>query len=70
MWLDRKKTRLIKMSDNRNSDYMNGNPLERFSVVWDITVELWSIATKGKITKELRLDKSVEVLKIHKTNKK
>ncbi len=61
--LDRTVSKLTTLADEIDDGYMAGSPEERISAVWDITVALWSISTKGAIHAESRLQRDVAVLR-------
>jgi hypothetical protein len=42
---------------------MPGTPAERVNIVWDITVALWSISTRGQINAESRLQRNVAMFR-------
>jgi hypothetical protein len=62
MKLDRKIIRKIKMNEDQDTGFVPGTMRERMEMVWDITVDLWSIATKGKVHAETGLQRDVAVL--------
>lgn len=47
------------MKDHRNDEYVDGSDEERIVMVWDITLELWSIAQKGGAGAQPRLQRNV-----------
>lgn len=64
MKVDKSKARLLSLEDEQSHlDYVPGLPEERFNMVWDITVALWTVATKGKIHDKSRLQRDVAVLR-------
>ncbi len=50
------------MSAIENDDFVPGSMKERIDMVWDITVALWSLSSKGKIHAQSRLQRDVTVL--------
>ena len=40
-------------------EYVNASTKERIEMVWDITIQLWSIAEKGGISAQSRLQRHV-----------
>ena len=63
MKLDRSITKLTTIKESEDHGYMPGTPAERVNIVWDITVALWSISTRGKIKMGTRLRKDIALLK-------
>ena len=59
MKLNRCIAKLSKMKDIVDDDYVEASKKDRLSMVWDITVELWSISKKGEISAESRLQRNV-----------
>lgn len=63
MKLNRSVAILSKMKDIVDDDYVEASIKDRLSMVWDITVELWSISKKGEIGAKSRLQRNVANLK-------
>ncbi len=63
MKLDRSIAKLTTFKECEDHGYMPGTPAERVNIVWDITVALWSISTRGKIKMGTRLRKDIALLK-------
>lgn len=63
MELDRKVTIVTRLGDPADDGWVNGTPSQRIAMVWDITVALWSIATKGQVHAGTRLRRDVAVLR-------
>ncbi len=63
MKLNRSVAKLSKMKDIVDDDYVEASMKDRLSMVWDITVELWSISKKGEIDAKSRLQRNVANLK-------
>lgn len=62
MKLDKTKARLSRMTRIEDDDYVDASISDRLNMVWDITVQLWSIATKGRISAESRLQRHIAKL--------
>jgi hypothetical protein len=58
MRLERNVTRMCKLEDKEVIESC-ATFSERISGVWDVTAEVWEIATKGKINAESRLQRDV-----------
>ncbi|MCK5687533.1 hypothetical protein KAJ27_25590 [bacterium] len=63
MRLDRTSASLHHLNDVHDDGYVQATPIDRIRMVWDITVNLWNIATGGKINAESRLQRDVASLK-------
>jgi hypothetical protein len=63
MKVDRKKAMVLPLKDIGDDEYVDASPAARIGMVWDITVQLWSIAKKGKIHAQSRLQRHVATLK-------
>jgi hypothetical protein len=63
MKLDRTVTKLTTIKESEDHGYMPGTPAERVNIVWDITVALWSISTRGQINAESRLQRNVAMFR-------
>jgi len=64
MKMDRTKTRLLSLENEQSHlDYVPGHPEDRLNMVWDITVALWGISTKGEINDKSRLQRNFAVLR-------
>ena len=59
MRLNKNKVRLSMMTDSVDDEYVDASIGERIAMVWDITIELWSIAKKGEISAQSRLQRHV-----------
>jgi len=42
MKLEKKKLKLVRMSDNNKDDYVEGEMAFRFGMVWELTTEIMS----------------------------
>ena len=62
MKLNRNVSKLSKMKDVVNDEYVDASVKDRIEMVWDITQELWSISTKGNVNAESRLQRDVAIL--------
>lgn len=47
------------MTNSIDDEYVDASIGERIEMVWDITVELWSIAKKGETNAQSRLQRHV-----------
>lgn len=47
------------MADSADDEYVEASIGDRIAMVWDITIELWSIAQKGEISVQPRLQRHV-----------
>jgi hypothetical protein len=63
MKLERSVARLGNFESLEDGGYVEGTPVERISMVWNLTVASWAIATKGKIHAESRLQRDVATLR-------
>lgn len=63
MKLDKKRIRIINMNDNHDDGFIQATAQKRLEMVWDITVALWAISTKGAIHAQSRLQRDVAVFK-------
>ena len=64
MKMDRTKARLLSLEDEQSHlDYVPGLPEDRLNMVWDITVALWGVSTKGKVNDKSRLQRNIAVLR-------
>jgi len=61
--LNRSVVKLSQMKDIVDDDYVEASIQDRIAMVWDITVELWSISKKGEIGAKSRLQRNVASLK-------
>ena len=59
MKLNKNKTTLSMMNRAVDDEYVNAPISERIGMVWDMTVQLWSIAKKGEISAQSRLQRHV-----------
>ncbi len=62
MRVNRNIVKLSFMNEIINDDYVEASAKERIEMVWDITCELWAVATKGAISAESRLQRNVATL--------
>ncbi len=64
MKLDKTKIKRIKIEDNLEDDgFVDATMRERVEMVWDITIALWTISTRGNINAQSRLQRHVTVFK-------
>ncbi len=59
MRLNKNKVQLSMMTNSVDDEYVDASIGERIEMVWDITIELWSIAKKGEISAQSRLQRHV-----------
>jgi hypothetical protein len=59
MKLNRKVAKLSQMRNISDDDYVDASMKDRLEMVWDITIELWSISTKGDMRVKPRLQRDV-----------
>ncbi len=57
MKISRNKTRLMRMRDDDGNPFVPGTPQERIGLIWELTVELWSL--KGENIAERRLQRHI-----------
>ena len=62
MKLNKNKVKLSMMNSVVDDEYVNASIAERIEMVWDITIQLWSIAKKGEISAQSRLQRHVAIL--------
>lgn len=55
--LNKKIVRVIRYKNDNDDGYVNAAPEDRFSMVWDITCDMWAFG--GKIDVEQRLQRNV-----------
>ena len=63
MKLNKNKVKLSMMHGAEDDEYVEASAGERIAMVWDITIQLWSIAKKGDISAQSRLQKHVAHLR-------
>ncbi len=63
MKLNRSAVKLSQMKDIVDDDYVEASTKDRLEMMWDITVELWSISKKGELSAKSRLQRNVGSLK-------
>lgn len=63
MKLNRKVARIVNKDEELDDDYVKSTMTDRVQMVWDMTVQLWSISTKGDITAKSRLQRNIATLK-------
>ncbi len=63
MKLDRSVGRLGDHNSLEDGGYVEGTAEERIAMVWDLTVALWSIATKGEVHAKSRIQRDVGTLR-------
>lgn len=63
MKLNRKIARIVNINDDLDDDYVQTTMTDRVGMVWDMTVQLWSVSTKGEISAESRLQRNIASLK-------
>jgi hypothetical protein len=61
--LDRSVSRIGHLSDGPDDGYVEAAPGERLVQIWELTVALWSIATKGWVNAQSRLQRDVAVIR-------
>jgi hypothetical protein len=54
MKMNRERTAIYKMSDNRNVDYVSGTPEDRILLVWPLTKEIASLSVKHDVERRLQ----------------
>ncbi len=54
MIMNRERTAIYKMSDNRNVDYVSGTPEDRILLVWPLTKEIASLSVKHDVERRLQ----------------
>jgi len=59
MRLNKNKVKLNMMNDTEDDEFVDAPIAERIGMVWDITIQLWSISKKGKINAQSRLQRHV-----------
>jgi hypothetical protein len=62
MKLNRLIVKVATLDDDSDDGFVEGSSAQRIDCVWDITVALWSVATRGEIHAESRLRRDVAVL--------
>jgi hypothetical protein len=63
--LDRSVSRISRLTDDPDDGYVEATPTERLAQVLEITVALWSIATKGEVNAQSRLQKMLQLFEKH-----
>ncbi len=63
MKLDRTVIQKGYMNENEDDGYVHATMQQRVEMVWDITLALWSISTKGEIHAQSRLQRDVAVVR-------
>ncbi|MFC1617133.1 hypothetical protein ACFL2K_02835 [Candidatus Margulisiibacteriota bacterium] len=65
MKMNRKIVRILRFPEDKDvdEDYVHASKAQRFSMVWDITHELWEISTKGKINAKSRLQRHIACIR-------
>jgi hypothetical protein len=56
MKLDRSKVKFLKISEDQDDGYVEGDPGERFVMVWEITRDLWGFGGNGDAERRLQRD--------------
>ena len=59
MKLNKNILKLSQMKNIVNDEYVDASIKDRIEMVWDITQELWTIATKGNVNAKSRLQRNV-----------
>ena len=59
MKLNKNIVKLSQMKNIVNDEYVDASIKDRIEMVWDITLELWAISTKGTISAKSRLQRNV-----------
>jgi hypothetical protein len=59
MKLDRKKAKLSLGNEIPDDEYVEAAINERIEMVWDITLQLWSVANRGETSAQPRLQRNV-----------
>lgn len=54
MNMDRKRTQIYKMTDDRSVDYVVGTPEDRILLVWPLTKEIASLSIKHDVERRLQ----------------
>jgi hypothetical protein len=54
MNMNRKRTAIYRMTDNRNVDYISGTPEDRILLVWPLTKEIASLSVKHDVERRLQ----------------
>ncbi len=62
MKLDKKTMRTIRMVEEQDDGFVQGTMQKRVDMVWDMTVALWGVSTRGQIHDKSRLQRDVAVL--------
>jgi hypothetical protein len=59
MRLNKNEVKLNMMNDIEDDEFVDAPIAERIGMVWDITIQLWSISKNGKINAQSRLQRHV-----------
>jgi hypothetical protein len=54
--LQRNIVRVIRGNDDHDDGYVAGNPGDLFTMVWEITRDLWAFGGKGDVEHRLQRD--------------
>ena len=54
MNMDRKHTKIHRMTDNHNVDYLAGSAEDRILLVWPLTKEIASLSIKHNVERRLQ----------------
>ncbi len=61
MKLDRTVVRKEQMQTFQDDGFVHATMKQRVEMVWDITLALWTVSTRGKIHAQSRLQRNVTV---------
>ena len=61
--IDKQHIRKLKMTDEQDDGFVEATMRQRIEMVWNITVALWAVSTRGrgKVHAESRLQRDVTV---------
>lgn len=57
--LNKNITKLSLLKKNSDDDYVDAPIVDKISMVWEITEELWSLTKKGELSAKSRLQRNV-----------
>ena len=63
MRINKRQIQKFKMVDDQDDGFVETSMRQRIEMVWDITVALWAVSTRGKIHAESRLQRDVAVFR-------
>ena len=63
MHIKKQHIRKLRMTDDQDDGFVEATMRQRIEMVWDITLALWAVSTRGKIHAESRLQRDVAVFR-------